>query len=145
MLNYVSNEEAAAGALAGVFGGLVVVSIIAYVIHAFLLMVIFKRANMKGWYAWVPIVNAWKFLEMGGQPGFWIFVPVANIIFPVLAALNIGRGFNKSSVWALLFFFLTTIWLILLAVDKSPWNPRAAGFVPLDKDADHAGQPGRVY
>ena len=103
-------------------------SIIGYVLTSLFLGRIFKKASIASWTAWVPSYNAWKLLEMGGQPGFWAILaifPIINLasaVFIVLAMYNIGLKFGKSASFVLFAIFLPIIWLIWLAVDSSTWD-----------------------
>ena len=107
-------------ALIGIMLGFLVFSLVFYIIIAIFLSKIFKKLGTEpSWAAWVPVFNMWKFLEAGGQQGWWMFVPVAGVIFQVIAAHNIGLKFGKSSGWVALYIFLAPIWLILLGLDKN--------------------------
>ncbi len=128
-----NSEVAAAGLLAFIFfmGFFLLVFIITYVVNALLLGQIFKKAGAPTWAAWVPVYNNWKFLEIGGQQGFWAvlaFVPivgVVSLVFSYIAAYHIGKSLGKSDAFVLFAIFLPIVWLIWLAVDKSTWNSKA--------------------
>jgi len=47
----------------------VVAAVAAYVLMAVFYMKLFAKANVPAWKAWVPVVNVWKFLELGGYHG----------------------------------------------------------------------------
>lgn len=129
---YSAADVEAAEAVAAVFGVVFFLALIVmYVIMAVCLMQIFKKAGVKPWIAWVPIYNNWKTLEIGGQQGFWAvlsLVPVVNIVsavFLYIAMYNIGLKLGKDGAYVLLAIFLTPVWYILMALDKSPWNDTA--------------------
>ena len=71
-------------------------ALISYVVTAWLLGRIFKKAGVEQWVAWVPVYNTWKLLEIGGQQGFWAvlsLVPIVNIVsavFMYIAMYHIG-------------------------------------------------------
>jgi len=104
------------------------VGLIAYVIGAIFLGMLFKKAGIPAWKAWVPIYNSWTLLQMGGQNGFWAviaLIPVVNIIsavFMYIAMYNIGKKLGKPDLFVLLAIFLPIVWLIWLAVDSSTWK-----------------------
>ncbi len=112
----------------GIFFFLFIAVIIAYVVTSFLLGRIFKKAGVEQWKAWVPIYNNWKFLEIGGQQGFWAVlavIPVINLIsavFMIIAAYYIGLKLGKQGAFVVLYIFLPLVWLIWLAVDDSKWE-----------------------
>lgn len=116
---------AAALALFVIFASLFVIS---YVIHAFLLSRIFKKAGVKQWIAWVPFYNIWKTLELGNQQGFWAvlsIVPVVSIvawIFIYIALYNIGLKLQKEGWFVTLAIFVPVVWFVWLAFDSSKWD-----------------------
>lgn len=135
------SEGAAAAALVGlvIFG--FIAAVIGYVINAFLLSRIFKKAGVEEWKAWVPIYNTWIMLELGDQKGWWavvMLVPFVNIValvFILIAAYNIGLKLEKEGVFVLLAIFLPIVWLAWLGFDKSTWKGAkpavaAAGVTP---------------
>lgn len=114
-----------------------VLALIGYVISAYLLSRIFKKAGVaETWAAWVPVYNTWKLLELGGQKGYWavlMFVPIVNIValvFLLIAMYHVGLGFGKESWFVLLAIFIPIIWLGILALDNSTWKGAAAPVAP---------------
>lgn len=109
-----------------------VVMIISYVIYAIFLSMIFKKAGVEGWKAWVPIYNQWVFLELGGQKGWLSLLSLLGVIpflglipalvayvYSAIAAYKIGLDFGKEGVFVLLYIFLPIVWVIWIAVDKT--------------------------
>lgn len=138
---YTSSSSADPAVLAGVFAVMGVFFLIAYVVCAIFLGMIFKKAGVPQWKAWVPFVNSWTFFELGGQKGWisllallgWIpllgFVAsIVVLVFSIMAAIKVGEGFGKEGVFVLLYVFLPLVWLIWLAVEKNTWKgvPAAA-------------------
>ena len=112
-----------------------VVFLIVYVVVSFFYMKIFAKAGVPAWKAWVPVVNIWKFFELGGYKGALSFLFVANIIpflgqlacmvgivFMIMAAHQVGLKLGKHGAWVAIFIFLGVIWLAVMAFDKSEWN-----------------------
>jgi len=139
-MNSTSNVDPAAAAAFGI-GFLIFMFIfiaIAYVVTAIFLGMIFKKAGVPAWKAWVPFYNSWTLLELGDQPGFWAvltIIPVVNIIsavFTYMAMYKIGLKLGKEGAFVLLAIFLPIVWMIWLAVDKSTWKgaPLTAGTSP---------------
>ncbi|MEO6944823.1 MAG: DUF5684 domain-containing protein [Lacisediminihabitans sp.] len=100
-----------------------------YVVFSWLLSRVFRKARIPAWKAWVPIYNYWVFLELGGQQG-WLailmLVPVANIVatvFLCIAAYNIGLAFGKEGIWVLMYIFLPWLWIAIVGLDSSRWEP----------------------
>ena len=122
------DPSTAAAIGAGVILFYVIALVISYVVSAIFLGMIFKKAGVESWIAWVPFYNSWKLLEIGGQQGFWAilavipFVNIVSAVFVFIAMYNIGLKLGKSGGFLALGIFLPLVWLIWLAVDKSTWN-----------------------
>lgn len=123
-----ADPATAAAAAAVMMAVLLPIIIISYVVQAIFLGMIFKKAGEPAWKAWVPFLNTWKMLEIGGQKG-WIslllFVPIVQlvaIVFYYIAAYRIGLSLQKEGWFVLLAIFVPFVWLIWLAVDKSTWQ-----------------------
>lgn len=101
--------------------------VVIYVIYAFLLSRIFKKAGVKESIAWIPFYNHWKFLELGGQQGIWAvllivpFIGIASMIFSYVAAYRIGLKLGKEGWFVLLAIFFPLVWFIWLGFDDSKW------------------------
>ena len=109
----------------------VIAGLIGYVLSAFFLSSIFKKAGVEKWKAWVPVYRTWVLYELGGQAGWWailMLIPVVNIvalIFLYIAMYHIGLKLGKEGVFVLWAIFLPIVWYIWLAFDQSQWNPVA--------------------
>lgn len=109
------------------------VTIVFYIIISFFMGMMFKKAGIPAWKAWVPILNSWTFLEMGGQKG-WLsllsFIPVIQlipIVFMCIAAYRIGLNFGKEAWFVVLYIIAGPVWIIWLAVDKTAvWQSAGA-------------------
>ena len=115
-----------------------VMAIGAYVLFAIFTGKIFKKAGVPAWMAWVPFLNNWKFLEIGGQQG-WLslltltaIIPfvgwigsIVSVVFMAIAAYNIGLKLGRTGSWVLMYIFLSPVWLIIMGVDHNPWNEAA--------------------
>lgn len=137
-----------AGAMALMFGVLGFITIVSYVVGAIFMGMMFKKAGVPAWKAWVPLYNVWTFLELGGQKGWislllllsWIpilgFIPaIVATVFMCIAAYRIGLNFGKEAWFVVLYIFLGLVWLIWLAVDKTAvWKPAAAATQPVDNN-----------
>ncbi len=132
---YSSTSDLSAGAVAGILIFSVVFAIIIYVVFAFFLSRVFKKAGLEAWKAWVPVYNQWLFLELGGQKGWIVLLAFLGIIpiiggigglvafvFSCIAAYHIGEKFGKESWWVVLYIFVSPVWLGILAFDSSKWQ-----------------------
>ncbi len=123
-----TTNDVDAGVLAGMMIFYVIFIIGSYVLTSWFMMMLFKKAGVAGWKAWVPAYNMWKMLQLGGQPGWWVilafipFVNIASLVFLCIAAYNIGLKLSKDGVWVVLFIFLEIVWLGILGLDSSKWD-----------------------
>ena len=114
------------------------IAIGAYVVMAIFMGKIFKKAGVPAWMAWVPFLNSWKFLEIGGQQGWLALLALTSIIpfvgwigsvvtyvFMSIAAYNIGLKLGKTGNWVIMYIFLAPVWLIIMGIDHNPWNEAA--------------------
>lgn len=62
-------------------------SVVTFIVSAWLLSRVFRKAKVARWKAWVPFVNIWKFLNIGGYSGVNIFL---GIVGSSLAGLSVG-------------------------------------------------------
>lgn len=123
-----TDTAAAAGLFLFFIVFIIFLSLVTYAVNAFLLARVFKKAGLAQWIAWVPFYNMWKFLELGGQQGFWAVLSVvpivsyASLVFVYIAAYKVGLSFAKEGWWVLLAIFVPTVWLAILAFDSSKWH-----------------------
>lgn len=115
------------------------VALLTYVIYAWSLSRIFKKAGIEEWKAWIPVYNNWVLLEMGGQQGYWAvlaFIPIVSIaamVFMFIAMYNIGLKLGKDGTFVLLAIFLPIIWCVWLALDSSKWRGAHPDIAPVSK------------
>lgn len=141
MDSYMVNDPSSEAMGAGFFMALGLITVLAYVVGAVFMGMMFKKAGIPAWKAWVPVYNAWTFLEMGGQKGWislllllsWIpllgLVPaIVATVYMCIAAYRIGLNFGKEAWFVVIYIFFGLVWLIWLAVDKTAvWNTSPAG------------------
>ncbi len=122
-------SDAALAGLAMVFVLFTFVFIIAvYVFFSICLAKIFKKAGAESWQAWVPFLNNWRMLELGGQQGFWALlaiipgVNIVSVIFMFIAMYHIDKKLGKEDAFILLAILLPVVWYPWLAFDHSTWD-----------------------
>ena len=112
-----------------------------YILSSIFLMKIFDKAGVQGrWRAWVPVYNFMVFSKLGDLSPWLIliafgaaivlsWIPVIGwvvgllpLVVTLLAAWRVGLKLQKEAVWLILYFFLSIVWLGILAFDKSRWN-----------------------
>ena len=62
------------------WGGMTFGCIVIYAVRAWLLSRIFKKAGVPRWKAWVPIINEFNYLKLGGRSGGNVFWGIGGFI-----------------------------------------------------------------
>ena len=119
------------------FAGILLLAL--YVVMSIALMKFFRKVGVAGWIAWVPYYNNWKWLEIGGFPG-WLalvaLVPGASIvtsIFLYMGMWRTGIAFRKGAGFLVLGIFLPFVWAFMLSARTEEYHPEfisMAGYPP---------------
>jgi hypothetical protein len=141
------NGEASAAALAIVLGIIAIefaiialVLVINYVLYGFALMLFFRKVGVNPRIAWVPYYRYWKWLEVGGQQGWWSLIAlvpfgggILTAVFLCIGMWHTGKGFGKDAGMLVLGIFLPFVWLFILGSKAEVYHPEwitAAGYPP---------------
>ena len=105
-----------------------------WVVSVIALWKLFEKAGIPGWKAIIPIYNQWLLFEMAGKPGWWALVSLAAVIpilgifagivafvLYIIAALELGKAFGKSTTFtvvALIIFNLIGLLILGFGDDK---------------------------
>jgi hypothetical protein len=127
-------------------GSLAVVFLIYAVAVVFYLAVnwkLYTKAGQPGWAAIIPIYNIIVFLKIIGRPWWWLFlllIPVVNIVFSIIACIDLSKVFGKGGGFGAGLFLLGFIFFPVLAFGSAtylgPPNRLGAGA------GGGSGQPG---
>ena len=102
-------------------GGSPLVGLIGLVVLVLLLAVgwkIFTKAGKPGWASLIPIYNMYVLMLISGKPGWWVllmFIPVANLVVSILAAIGLAQNFGKGGGFAAGLILLPIIFYPILA------------------------------
>jgi len=104
--------------------------LIAYVVNAWLLSRIFKKAKVARWKAWVPIVNIWQYLRLGGRAGGNVFWGVGGYLLLLIGYTTYATSLIKEDISAmapilcLVAMVLAIICLVIFIYKQiaSTWN-----------------------
>ena len=137
-----------------------IVVVVNYVLTGFAFMSFFKKVGVEPWIAWVPYYNQWKWLEVGGQQGWFVLLAlipyggIATLVFLIISMYRTGIAFGKSGGFVVLGVFFPFIWAWILGSANEVYRPElitAAGYplplagygsVPMDqRGTNYPGGP----
>lgn len=79
---------------------------------------VFEKANQPGWASIVPIYNLIIMMEIAKKPTWWVammFIPIANIVFAIMALNGISKNFGKDEGFTVGLVFLGIVFWPILA------------------------------
>ena len=59
-----------------------------------------KTGTKNDWMAWVPILNMYLLLKIGGKPGWWLIlmlIPIVNIVIMIMMWMAAAEKMKKPS------------------------------------------------
>jgi len=121
----VANTTSAAVGPGAYIGGL-----IGYLLFAFALFGIFKKAGEPTWQAFVPIWNWIVLIKISGKPIWWIIlflIPIVNIVILVLIYHGLSTSFGHGAGFTVGLVFLGIIFLYILGYDSKPYQGATLG------------------
>ena len=101
-----SNGGAASAAIGGVFSLVMLAVVVVFIIG---MWKVFEKAGQPGWAAIIPIYNAYIIIKIAGRPGWWLLmllIPLVNIVFCLLLAIDVAKAFGQSPVFGVVLLFL---------------------------------------
>ncbi|MDR1776173.1 MAG: DUF5684 domain-containing protein [Actinomycetes bacterium] len=110
-------------ALAG-FGCYILFAIIYLVFCWVMLWKLYQKAGRAGWEGIVPIYNYYVMLQIIGRPWWWLIlfcIPVVNIVVYFIVSMDLARSFGKESAFGIGLFFLSVIFLAILAFGQAQY------------------------
>jgi uncharacterized protein DUF5684 len=104
----VQDQTNGAGAALG-GGVLAIVMLAVAAVFIIGLWKVFTKAGQPGWAAIIPFYNAYIVIKIAGRPGWWLLmllIPVVNVVFCFLLAIDIAKAFGQSAVFGVVLLFL---------------------------------------
>jgi len=123
----------------------VLIAVAAYVWMGLALSALFRKAGERGWKAWVPFLNIFVLLELGGLSGWnvlLLLIPVvgemAVFIILIVAYYRISRSFGYGGGMTVLAALLPLIWFSVLGWGSARWlgGPRRGSLRAANADLD---------
>jgi hypothetical protein len=90
-------------------GVLTIIMLAVAVVFIIGLWKVFTKAGQPGWAAIIPIYNAYILVKIAGRPGWWLvmlLIPLVNIVFGFLLAIDIAKAFGQSAAFGVVLLFL---------------------------------------
>ena len=104
--------------------------LIGYLLVAFALVGVFKKADEPVWQAFVPIWNTIVLIKVSGKPIWWIIlllIPIVNIVILVLVLHGLSTSFGHGAGFTVGLIFLSIIFLYILGYDSNPYQGATGG------------------
>lgn len=102
-----------------------VFGIITLVINFIAWWMLFKKADLPGWYGIVPILNLIYLVKIATGGSGWgtvlFFIPVVNVIYAIYVYWQLGKSFGQSSLFCLGLVLLQNIFILILAFGGSQY------------------------
>ena len=137
------SSGAVIAAIIAVYAAFILVELIilvgAYVLMSIALSTFFRKVGVQPWIAWVPYYRTWKWLEVGGQQGWFALlglIPGGSIVTTVFLCIGMYRtdiAFRKQGEFVILGIFLPWLWCFFLGSSSEVYQPElitAAGYPP---------------
>ena len=87
----------------------------------------FEKMGRQGWEGLIPIYNMVILLEVIKKPWWWVllmlFIPIVNIVFMILAFIELSKRFGQGTAFAIGLTFLGFIFFPLLAFGDYHFTP----------------------
>jgi len=123
---YATNSAAQDAVSAGMAVAMSIIILIVVVVTIVGLWKVFTKAGKPGWAAIVPIYNNIVMLEIAGKPLWWVFlyfIPVVNIVIPIIVSIEIAKKFGKSGAFGVIALWLfAPIGYLILGFGKAQYQ-----------------------
>ena len=102
--------------------------LIGYLLVAFALVGVFKKAGEPAWQAFVPIWNTIVLIKVSGKPIWWIIlylIPIVNIVVAILVYHGLSTSFGHGAGFTIGLVFLSVIFLFILGYSSNTYRGAA--------------------
>ena len=118
-------DTAALGALGAFVTVIQIISLVVSIFSIVCMWKIFVKAGKPGWGAIIPFYNTYLLFDIAWGNG-WLFllclVPVVNFVVLIILLVKLAQAFGKGIGFAVGLFFLSIIFLAILAFDSSTYQ-----------------------
>lgn len=125
------------GVLAAMFGTILIIALVVWLISVISYWKIFTKAGKPGWASLIPIYNTIVIIEIVKKPVWWFFlllIPIVNIVYAIWIINLLSKSFGKSEGFTVGLILLPVVFLPILAFDNS------AQYIYNTNEVDYIGQ-----
>ena len=95
------------------------VFIIGLILFSVGLFGVFRKKELAGWKAFIPMYNLWLMLELVGLHGWLVLIPAVNVYVICYALFKLSKSFGKSTIFSVLLALLfPPIFVLILGFSK---------------------------
>lgn len=116
-------------ALAAMMGTILLIGAVVGVFFIICMWKIFTKAGQPGWASLIPIYNLYILCKIAGKSGWWVIWCSLFFIPYLFLCISLAERFGKGAGFGVGLFFLSPIFLPILAFDSSRYQ--GAGAAPL--------------
>ncbi|TWT90843.1 hypothetical protein Mal64_12400 [Pseudobythopirellula maris] len=91
---------------------------------------VFGKAGLPGWFALVPLLNAYLICKIAGKPGWWVvllFVPLVNLVVLWRVVSGLAMWFGKTDLYAVGLFLVFPLFFAMIGHSTTRYRGLAAG------------------
>ncbi len=103
-------------------------ALVVYVVSAIAIWKVFTKAGESGFWAFIPIINAYKICKIADRNGLKFllyFIPVVNIIYYILVNIRLAKAYGKSTAFGIGLVLFPVIFVYILAFGNAQYiGPR---------------------
>ena len=113
-------------------------SIVMYVIYMISFYNLFKKEEIKQWYAFIPFYNFYLYFKLCSVPFILFFIPIINIVTITLIPYKLAKryGYNKLYRWSAVLLPFLYVPLICYSDKDNIYHEHTNVFVESNKDID---------
>lgn len=112
----------------GVYSVVLILSLVALAVSLIANIMVFKKAGIAGWKAFVPVYNSYLLSKITFGNGWYFllsFIPLVSTIYPYVLEYQLCKAFGKGTGFAVASIFFSPITRLILAFGDSEYvGPR---------------------
>ena len=118
------------------YQSLIILIIMLVLLFVTSLFFIFKKEEIRPYYAFIPILNIHHYFKLCKIPFWTFFVPIINLIALICSPYNLSRHYRKPKSFCILALFFPIIFIPYIAFSKVKNNTVNNYFIRNQNDVD---------